>query len=198
MDNPPIGYSRKDVSKMSDDELLDMDYFLNEDLEDIFGIPSSNSCILEGVQFKCKNCGCTEYIPILVLCIQLITKAPEVLFTNLMINSYTYISNQLYVPFMVRSLIQQQKDVCCWIFAISYNLKISLEFISKLKASIWTFLQTFIQSFLFLIGHTYLTNLFFEFSRQCRKNIPDAFGIFSFAEIIGKNLLCRCHLHFFY
>ena len=63
MDNPPIGYSRKDVSKMSDDELLDMDYFLNEDLEDIFGIPSSNSCILEGVQFKCKNCGCTEYIP---------------------------------------------------------------------------------------------------------------------------------------
>ena len=63
MDNPPIGYSRKDVSKMSDDELLDMDYFLNEDLEDIFGIPSSNSCILEGVQFKCNNCGCTEYIP---------------------------------------------------------------------------------------------------------------------------------------
>ena len=33
MDNPPIGYSRKDVSKMSDDELLDMDYFLNEDLD---------------------------------------------------------------------------------------------------------------------------------------------------------------------
>ena len=46
MDNPPDGYSRKDVSKMSDDELLDMDYFLNEDLEDIFGIPSSNSCVL--------------------------------------------------------------------------------------------------------------------------------------------------------
>ena len=63
MDNPPDGYSKKDVSKMSDDELLDMDYFLNEDLEDIFGIPSSNSCILESVQFKCKNCGCLEYIP---------------------------------------------------------------------------------------------------------------------------------------
>ena len=63
LDNPPTGYSRKDVSKMSDDELLDMDYFLNEDLKDIFGISSSSSCILDGVQFKCKNCGCTEYIP---------------------------------------------------------------------------------------------------------------------------------------
>ena len=63
MDNPPIGYSKNDISKMSDDELLDMDYFMNEDIEDIFGYPSSNSCILEAVQFKCKNCGCTEYIP---------------------------------------------------------------------------------------------------------------------------------------
>ena len=63
LDNPPTGYSRKDVSKMSDDELLDMDYFLNEDLGDIFGFPSSTSCILEAVQFKCKKCGCLEYIP---------------------------------------------------------------------------------------------------------------------------------------
>lgn len=63
LDNPPDGYSKKDISKMSDDDLLDMEYFLNEDLEDIFGIPSSDSCILEGVQFKCKSCGCTEYIP---------------------------------------------------------------------------------------------------------------------------------------
>lgn len=122
MDNPPIGYSRKDVSKMSDDELLDMDYFLNEDLEDIFGISSSSSCILDGVQFKCKNCGCTEYIPknvvdsldsqfggpnfpptfscenvSQVLCIPLITKVLVVLFTNLIIKLYTYISNFLYV-----------------------------------------------------------------------------------------------------
>lgn len=63
MNNPPIGYSKKDVSRMSDDELLDMDYFLNEDISDIFGFPSSNSSILENVQFKCKNCGCIEYIP---------------------------------------------------------------------------------------------------------------------------------------
>lgn len=63
MDNPPIGYSKNDISKMSDNELLDMDYFMNEDIGDIFGYPSSNSCILEAVQFKCKNCGCTEYIP---------------------------------------------------------------------------------------------------------------------------------------
>lgn len=63
LDNPPTGYSRKDVSKMTDDELLDMDYFLNEDLGDIFGFPSSTSCVLEAVQFKCKKCGCLEYIP---------------------------------------------------------------------------------------------------------------------------------------
>lgn len=64
MDNPPIGYSKKDVSKMSDDDLLDMDYFMNEDfIEDILGFHSSNSCILEAIQFKCKNCGCLEYIP---------------------------------------------------------------------------------------------------------------------------------------
>lgn len=63
LDNPPTGYSRKDVSKMSDDELLDMDYFLNEDLGDIFGFPSSAFCVLEAVQFKCKKCGCLEYIP---------------------------------------------------------------------------------------------------------------------------------------
>lgn len=63
LDNPPIWYSKKDVSKMSDDELLDIDYFLNEDLSDIFGIPSPNSCALEAIQFKCKNCGCIEYIP---------------------------------------------------------------------------------------------------------------------------------------
>lgn len=60
MDNPPIGYSKKDISKMSDDDLLDMDYFMNED---VFGFHSSSSCILETVQFKCKNCGCREYIP---------------------------------------------------------------------------------------------------------------------------------------
>ena len=63
MNNPPIGYSKNDISKMSDDELLDMDYFMNEDIGDIFGYPSSNSCILKAVQFKCKHCGCTEYIP---------------------------------------------------------------------------------------------------------------------------------------
>lgn len=67
MNNPPEGYSRKDVARMSDEDLLDMDYFLNEDLDDIFGIPTTNSCILEGVQFKCKDCGCTEYIPKMLL-----------------------------------------------------------------------------------------------------------------------------------
>ena len=31
MDNPPEGMTSKDIRNMSEDELLDMDYFLNED-----------------------------------------------------------------------------------------------------------------------------------------------------------------------
>ena len=31
IDNPPEGLSSEDIRNMSDDELLDMDYFLNED-----------------------------------------------------------------------------------------------------------------------------------------------------------------------
>ena len=31
MDNPPEGLTSKDIRSMSEDELLDMDYFLNED-----------------------------------------------------------------------------------------------------------------------------------------------------------------------
>ena len=31
MDNPPEGMTSKDIRRMSEEELLDMDYFLNED-----------------------------------------------------------------------------------------------------------------------------------------------------------------------
>ena len=31
MDNPPEGMTSKDIRRMSDDDLLDMDYFLDED-----------------------------------------------------------------------------------------------------------------------------------------------------------------------
>ena len=31
MNNPPKGLTSKDIRNMSEDELLDMDYFLNED-----------------------------------------------------------------------------------------------------------------------------------------------------------------------
>ena len=31
INNPPEGMSKKDIKNMSDDDLLDMDYFLNED-----------------------------------------------------------------------------------------------------------------------------------------------------------------------
>ena len=31
MDNPPEGLTSEDIRRMSEDDLLDMDYFLNED-----------------------------------------------------------------------------------------------------------------------------------------------------------------------
>lgn len=34
--SPPEGMSKKDIIEMSDDDLLDMDYFLNENEDDIF------------------------------------------------------------------------------------------------------------------------------------------------------------------
>lgn len=37
MDNPPKGMTSRDIRNMSDDDLLDMDYFLNEELDDEFG-----------------------------------------------------------------------------------------------------------------------------------------------------------------
>ncbi|MDD5935075.1 MAG: hypothetical protein PUC65_05815 [Clostridiales bacterium] len=39
MQNPPEGMTRDDIKHMSDDDLLDMDYFLHEDddLDDEFG-----------------------------------------------------------------------------------------------------------------------------------------------------------------
>ena len=30
MENPPEGYSSEEISQMTDDDILDMDYFLNE------------------------------------------------------------------------------------------------------------------------------------------------------------------------
>lgn len=35
--NPPEGMTAEDIREMSDDDLLDMDYFLNEDDGDVFG-----------------------------------------------------------------------------------------------------------------------------------------------------------------
>ena len=38
MDNPPEGMTSRDIHRMSEEELLDMDYFLNDDeLDDGFG-----------------------------------------------------------------------------------------------------------------------------------------------------------------
>ena len=38
MDNPPDDLSKTAVKNMSDNDLLDMDYFLNESFDDIFNI----------------------------------------------------------------------------------------------------------------------------------------------------------------
>ena len=35
MDNPPEGYTKEDIKRMRDDDLLDMDYFLNEEKFDM-------------------------------------------------------------------------------------------------------------------------------------------------------------------
>ena len=39
MENPPEGMTSEDIRHMSEDDLLDMDYFLNEDdpFDDLFG-----------------------------------------------------------------------------------------------------------------------------------------------------------------
>ena len=38
IENPPEGMTSNDIRRMSEDELLDMDYFLNDDeLDDDFG-----------------------------------------------------------------------------------------------------------------------------------------------------------------
>lgn len=38
MENPPEGMTSQDIRSMSEDDLLDMDYFLNDDeLDDDFG-----------------------------------------------------------------------------------------------------------------------------------------------------------------
>jgi hypothetical protein len=34
--HPPEGYSKKEIERMSDNTLLDIDYFLSESIEDIF------------------------------------------------------------------------------------------------------------------------------------------------------------------
>ena len=54
MDNPPEGLTSTDIRHMSEDDLLDMDYFLNDDdLDEEFGevrflsflIPRSSICV---------------------------------------------------------------------------------------------------------------------------------------------------------
>lgn len=45
MDHPPEGFTSEDIRNMSEDELLDMDYFLNEDDR------LSNICLMDVCSF---------------------------------------------------------------------------------------------------------------------------------------------------
>ena len=52
IENPPEGMTSKDIRRMSEDELLDMDYFLNDDeLDDDFGGDGFNY----GLSYKAKK-----------------------------------------------------------------------------------------------------------------------------------------------
>ena len=57
MDNPPEGMTSEDIRRMSEDELLDMDYFLNEDdpFDDGFAKKVSISSDLANVLLSCPN-----------------------------------------------------------------------------------------------------------------------------------------------
>lgn len=56
LENIPEGYSKNEIEKMSDEEILDMDYFINED---VFSFSEND----ETVKFICQNCKCEEEIP---------------------------------------------------------------------------------------------------------------------------------------
>ena len=66
MDNPPEGYTKRDFERMSDEELLDMEYFFNENIFDVdednyFGLnPSQFS---DCIEFKCTKCGMIQKLP---------------------------------------------------------------------------------------------------------------------------------------
>ena len=65
MDNPPEGMTSMDIRRMSEDELLDMDYFLNDDeLDDDFGKNLDMTILIEKEYFygSCKGTNSTDYL----------------------------------------------------------------------------------------------------------------------------------------
>ena len=53
LENLPEGYSKRTIKSMSDEDLLDMHYFLNEDEEDLFEEANTPDFFLEDL---CENC----------------------------------------------------------------------------------------------------------------------------------------------
>ena len=65
MDNPPEGMTSKDIRNMSEDELLDMDFFLNEDdlFADEAGVEGFLYLLTSVILFSCPTlCGLFSFI----------------------------------------------------------------------------------------------------------------------------------------
>ncbi|MFR7846903.1 MAG: hypothetical protein ACLU8S_04230 [Coprococcus phoceensis] len=65
MDNPPEGMTSKDIRNMSEDELLDMDFFLNEDdlFADEAGVERFLYLLTSVILFSCPTlCGLFSFI----------------------------------------------------------------------------------------------------------------------------------------
>ena len=65
MDNPPEGMTSKDIRNMSEDELLDMDYFLNEDdlFSDEAGVEGFLYLLTSAISLSCSLlCGLFSFM----------------------------------------------------------------------------------------------------------------------------------------
>ena len=55
IENLPAGYSKREIKSMSDEDLLDMHYFLNEEDDDDFEEPDSPDFFLHDLCLDCQK-----------------------------------------------------------------------------------------------------------------------------------------------